>query len=69
MIARTKLVIVLGGLVILVPLIGMPRNVRDVVLLIFGSVLIALGISLGRGVRTLRLKLKRLEGQQGTFIS
>ncbi len=66
--AKIKVLLVIGVCVIVLPLIGIPRGVKDISLFILGGLIIATSLFLKKQIKILRLKLKRLEGQQGTMI-
>lgn len=65
---KIKLLLFIGLLVALLPVLSFPRNIKNTILFVLGIGLILLAFGIKRGVKTLRLKLKRLEGQQGTMI-
>lgn len=65
---KIKLLLFIGLLVALLPVMSFPRNIKNTILFVLGIGLILLAFGIKRGVKTLRLKLKRLEGQQGTMI-
>ena len=65
---KIKLLLLIGVFTTALPILGFPRNIKTIVLFVCGIGIILLAISLKRGIKTLRLKLKRIEGQQGTFI-
>ncbi len=63
-----KLLIFCGIVVVAMPFLGFPARVETILLFVAGFGVIFLAYAIKRGVKTLRLKLKRIEGQQGTFI-
>ncbi len=65
---KIKLLLLIGIVVTALPILGFPRNIKTIILFVCGIGTILLVVSLKRGIKTLRLKLKRIEGQQGTFI-
>jgi hypothetical protein len=65
---KIKLLIFIGAVVTALPILGLPRTTKTIVLFILGISTILLSLSLRKGIRILRLKLKRIEGQQGTLI-
>ncbi len=66
--AKIRILFVLSAVVFILPLLGIPRNTKDILLYAIGALLIVLGFFIKRSIKTLRLRLKRLEGQQGTLI-
>jgi Ca2+/Na+ antiporter len=66
--SKIKLLVILGISVILLPILGIPRHIKDIAFFIIGGVVIIVAYLLRHAIKTLRLKLKRLEGQQGTLI-
>lgn len=66
--AKLKVMIVIGVCIAALPLIGVPRGVKDIILFIIGGFIIFISLLLKKQIKLLRLKLKRLEGQQGTLI-
>lgn len=65
---KIKLLLLIGIVVTALPILGFPRNTKTIILFACGIGIVLLAVSLKRGIKTLRLKLKRIEGQQGTFI-
>ncbi|MEK7228363.1 MAG: hypothetical protein AAB681_03350 [Patescibacteria group bacterium] len=65
---KIKLLVFISIVTISLPLLGIPRNTKNIILFIIGISSLLLVFSLKRGIKTLRLKLKRIEGQQGTLI-
>ncbi len=65
---KIKLLVIISILTIALPLLGLPRSTKNVFLFIIGISSLLLVFSLKRGIKLLRLKLKRIEGQQGTLI-
>lgn len=65
---KIKLLIFNSILITALPLLGLPRTIKNVILFVVGLVSLVLVLSIKKGVKILRLKLKRIEGQQGTFI-
>lgn len=68
MVGKIKLILILGIIIVVIPILGIPRSIKDIVLFVIGGLLIILSFSLRKNVKILRLKLKRLEGQQGTLM-
>lgn len=66
--SKIKLITIASFLVFIMPLIGIPRNFKNILLFIFGAVIFLSILSLKKNIKTLKLKLKRLEGQQGSLI-
>ena len=65
---KIKLLLISGIIITLLPILGLPRGIKNIILFVLGVSVIFLSFSIKRGVKTLRLKLKRIEGQQGTMI-
>lgn len=65
---QIKLLIFIGIAITALPILGFPRNLKTIILFALGTSTILLVLSLKRGIKTLKLKLKRIEGQQGTLI-
>ena len=65
---KTTLLIILGILITALPILGFPRTIKTIILFVVGISIILLTVSIRHGIKILRLKLKRIEGQQGTFI-
>ena len=65
---KIRLLVIIGILTTVLPLLGLPRSTKNIILFIIGISSLLLVFSLKRGIKTLRLKLKRIEGQQGTLI-
>lgn len=65
---KIKLLFIIGIVVTAMPILGFPRNIKTILLFVCGISILLLSISVKRGIKTLRLKLKRIEGQQGTLI-
>lgn len=59
---------IVGVITLALPILGFPRSVKNIILFILGAAVILLTLSLRHGIKIIRLKLKRIEGQQGTFI-
>lgn len=66
--AKLKLSVVIGILITTLPLLGIPRGAKDISLFILGGTIVLMSVLLRKQIKLLRLKLKRLEGQQGTLI-
>lgn len=66
--SKIKLLVLLGGSIVVLPLLGIPRQIKDIVLFCVGALVIIIAYLLRHYIKILRLKLKRLEGQQGTLI-
>ncbi len=65
---KLKIVTLLGGIIVAVPLLGIPRSVKDILYFVIGGILIILSFILRKNIKILHLKIKRLEGQQGTLV-
>lgn len=65
---KIKLLLFIGIVITALPILGFPRTIKTITLFVLGISIILLALSLRRGIKTLRLKLKRIEGQQGTLI-
>jgi hypothetical protein len=65
---KIKLLIIVGVIVLTLPILGFPRGIKTVLHFVLGISIILLALSLKRGIKILRLKLNRIEGQQGTMI-
>jgi|LNFM01.2.fsa_nt_gb hypothetical protein len=65
---KIKLLLFIGIFTTALPILGFPRTIKTIILFVLGISSILLTLSLKRGIKTLRLKLKRIEGQQGTLI-
>ncbi len=66
--SKIKLLVILGASIVVLPLLGIPRHIKDIAFFIIGSIVIIVAYVLRHAIKILRLKLKRLEGQQGTLI-
>ncbi|MDQ5930982.1 MAG: hypothetical protein QG674_148 [Patescibacteria group bacterium] len=58
---KLKLLIFIGIIITALPLLGFPRNIKTIMLFVFGLSVIFLGLSLKKSIRILKLKLKRAE--------
>ena len=65
---KIKLLIIIGIIITALPILGFPRNLKTIILFVLGISIILLTLSIKHGIKILRLKLKRIEGQQGTLI-
>ncbi len=65
---KIKLLIFNSILITALPLLGFPRTIKNVLLFVVGFISLLALWSIKKGVKLLRLKLKRIEGQQGTLI-
>lgn len=65
---KIKLLIIIGIIITALPILGFSRNIKTIVLFVLGISIILLAFSIKRGIKTLRLKLKRAEGAQGVMI-
>lgn len=65
---KIKLLLIIGVTILALPILGFSRSVKNIILFILGAAIILLTLSLRHGIKIIRLKLKRIEGQQGTFI-
>ena len=65
---KIKLLIFLAIINIALPLLGFPRNIKNIILFIVGFISLFFLFSLKKSIRIIKLKLKRIEGQQGTLI-
>jgi Ca2+/Na+ antiporter len=65
---KIKLLILIGIIITALPILGFPKNMKTIILFVLGISTILLTISIRHGIKILRLKLKRIEGQQGTLI-
>ncbi len=65
---KIKLLIVIGVIITALPILGFPRNLKTIILFVLGISIILLAISLRRGIKLLRLKLKRTEVQSDALI-
>ncbi len=63
-----RLLILIGIIVALLPILGFPGSVKTAILFAAGISLLLIAFSLRRHIKMLKLKLKRIEGQQGTLI-
>ncbi|MBP6857690.1 MAG: hypothetical protein KBC11_00615 [Candidatus Pacebacteria bacterium] len=66
--SKIKLLLLVGVITALVPVLNFPRSIKNMIIFILGISIVFLAFGIKRGVKTLRLKLKRIEGQQGTMI-
>lgn len=65
---RIKVLLLIGIIITALPILGFPRGMKNVILFIIGIGIILLAFSIKNGIKILKLKLKRIEGQQGTLI-
>jgi len=65
---KIKLLIFNSILITALPLLGLPRTIKNIILFAVGLISLVLVLYVKKGIKLLRLKLKRIEGQQGTFI-
>lgn len=68
MTGKIKLIFIFGIIITALPILGIPRSVKDIILFVVGISSIMLSFALRKNLKILRLKLKRLEGQQGTMM-
>lgn len=68
MIMKMKLLLTTGILIVFMPILGFPRNIKNILLFIIGIFIIILTFSIKNGIRILKLRLKRIEDQQASMI-
>ncbi len=64
---KIKLLVFIGAIITALPILGFPRTIKTIILFVLGISTILLAISLRHNIKILRLKLKRIEGQQGVM--
>lgn len=65
---KIKLLIAIGIIITVLPILRFPRTINTIILFVLGISIITLALSVRHGIKILRLKLKRIEGQQGTLV-
>jgi hypothetical protein len=66
---KLKLLIFIGIVVTALPILGFPRNVKTIILFVFGLSIILLALSLKKSIRILKLKLKRAESSTNDNVT
>jgi hypothetical protein len=66
---KIKLLMLISVMTIALPLLGFPRTTKNIILFVLGSGGVLLILSIKRGVRILRLKVKRFEQQQNDIVT
>jgi hypothetical protein len=65
---KIKLLIFFGIFITAFPILNFPRSVKTILLFVIGIATILLTLSIKRGIRKLKLKIKHIEGQQGVMM-
>jgi hypothetical protein len=66
---KLKLLIFIGIVITALPILGFPRNVKTIILFVFGLSIILLALSLKKSIRILKLKLKRAESSTNDNVT
>ncbi len=66
---KLKLLIFIGIVITALPILGFPRNIKTIILFVFGLSIILLALSLKKSIRILKLKLKRAESSTNDNVT
>ena len=68
MMMKMKLLLICGIVVITLPILGLTRNIKNILFFIAGLIIIVMTFSIKKSIRILRIRLKRAENQEGTVV-